>query len=146
MQKRLRAGNSLYARLSLVFGLLVAVPLAVSGLVLTLVARNSVLNSGEAMSRIGADAVMHTRDRLVNAVSHNLDQVTDQVSEAAQRSLKRTSDKHIKTSEHAVGEATEQLIRSGQGLFARASRESADVGKQRVREAGGRLRALHGQS
>src|SRR5437868_3512373 len=105
MQKRLRAGNSLYARLSLVFGLLVAVPLTVSGLVLTLVARNSVLNSGEAMSKIGEDAVMRMRDRLVTAVNRNLDQVTDEVSTAAKKSLNNASANHNKTSDKAVTEA-----------------------------------------
>src|SRR5439155_13648559 len=146
MQHRLRAGTSLYARLSLVFGLLVAVPLAVSGLVLTLVARNSVLNSGDVMSQIGRDAVMRTRDRLVTAVGRNLDEVTEQVSDAAQRSLKNTSNNHIKTSERAVSEATDQIIRNGRGVFYQAGQDSAGGGYDRVREAAADLRDLARES
>src|SRR5262249_40221260 len=61
MERMGRARTSLFARMSLIFGLLVAVPLAVSGLILSLVARNSVLDSGTAMSRIGEQAVYDTR-------------------------------------------------------------------------------------
>src|SRR5207244_4323684 len=65
MERKGRFRTSLFARMSLLFGLLVAVPLAVSGLILTLVGHHSIISSGEAMQNIGEQAVHKTKERLV---------------------------------------------------------------------------------
>jgi NtrC-family two-component system sensor histidine kinase KinB len=146
MQLKWTASTSLFVRVSRLFGLLVAVPLAVSGLVLTLVGRNSVLAAGLAMSSLGEEAVLRTRDRLVRAVQENLNEVTEQVSRAAQKSLEDASKDHIATSENAVGEATNQIILRGKDVFKRAGEKSALVGEKAVQDAAGKLRDVHRDS
>src|SRR5688500_1469212 len=94
--------TSLFARISLTFGLLVAVPLAVSGVLLGMVGQARILDSGDAMEVIGREAVNKTGNRLVTIVDRKFQDVTDQVSRSAETALQQASKKHIQTSDHAV--------------------------------------------
>lgn len=141
-----RARRSLFARMGLIFGLLVTVPLAVSGLLLSLVGRSSMLTSGRAMSRLGEHAVMRTRDSLVRAVQGSISDVTERVSGSAQRALEAASQKHIETSDQAVGQATTQIITNSRQAFQNAGQQSGELGKKAVLRAADELRNVHQDS
>lgn len=141
-----KARTSLFARITLTFGLLVAVPLAVSGLILGLIGSTSILDSGNNMAEIGKEAVIKTRDGLVREVENNLNEVTGELSRSAQLALERASRQHVETSDRAVGEATAEIISQGRGVFKQAGQESAVVGKRAVLQAADQLRQLHRES
>ncbi len=141
-----RARTSLFARMSLIFGLLVTVPLATSGLILSLIGRHGVLTAGNNMAKVGADVVHTTTERLVQAVAGKVDQVTEEIAGRAQRSLQDASAQHVRASDAAIDQAAGQIITQGQIAFLEAGRDSAETGKKAVGDAADDLRKLHHES
>ena len=90
MKLRWTTRTSLFARMSLLFGLLVTVPLIISGIVLSLAGRQGVIRSGNAVASLGQGAV---------------DQAAQRVKRVAGDTLTKTAGKNIDVSANSLDEA-----------------------------------------
>src|SRR6185436_2170987 len=92
MKLRWTTRTSLFARMSLLFGLLVTVPLIISGIVLSVAGRQGVIQSGNEVAKIGQTAVSTA---------------ADSVKSVAGETLRKTADKNVEVTATHLNKALE---------------------------------------
>lgn len=101
--------TSLFARMSLLFGLLVTVPLVISGIVLSLAGRNAIVTNGAEVADIGRQRLERTADRFKQVARGTLDEAANKVAEEGRRHLDTTSVDAINAGKKALKTHTEQM-------------------------------------
>ena len=137
---------SMLARLSAVFCALVAIPLAVTGGVLSLVGHHTVTRSTSELTRAGEEAVDSTRRRFQSLVSRGMSDAAREIEQIGSSALLAAGQQHTTFSTRILTRATDDLIAGANQAFTRASNRITERGNQLVRTARVTLEQLHKQS
>lgn len=143
MKLRWITRTSLFARMSLLFGLLVTVPLVISGIVLSMVGWNSVHQSGREVAGIGRDVLGQTKTSFREIARQTLDDATGKVAEEGNKRLDQTTGKAMKTGREVLEQSARQMSEQGKNTVGRATSGMATIGQQTLRQSLGDLRKVN---
>lgn len=132
MEKRGRIRISLFARMSLLFGLLVTVPLVISGIVLSMAAWNSLYHSQSEIAKSGADVVAETAVGFRNAAEDHLKRAADDVAALGRERLKETSQKTVDAGTEAFKRNTGQMKQYGQTAVGKATQRMTQTAESKL--------------
>jgi hypothetical protein len=146
MKLRSITRTSLFARMSLLFGLLVTVPLVISGIVLSLSGRRIVVDSGKNVAEIGTHAVETTAHQVGTVAKTNLDDAAAAMSEQAKQHLDTTVGKIVVKGRDAFARNTSEIKRQGEEAVQDATRRMVQVGERTVTRSLDAVRDLNRDS
>jgi signal transduction histidine kinase len=146
--------SSLLARIIFLFGVLVTIPLAVTGASLSLIGRDSVLSSGAELSRVGEDTFSESTAQLTRLATKRVEQTSQQLIDIGQSQLAQMGKDQMRLSGEVLADssrrlsttgtetlrsATERMARSTDTVLARSSAELRRMEADAVREASATL-------
>ncbi|MFN3652880.1 MAG: ATP-binding protein [Armatimonadota bacterium] len=132
--------TSLFARMSLLFGLLVTVPLIISGIVLSLAGWQTVYESGGDVADIGREAVRTTAADFEKLATTKLTDIEKDVVEQGKTHLKNTSDQAVEVGKGALASSANQMSERGQDAVKNAASKVGQVSRETVRNSHERVR------
>jgi signal transduction histidine kinase len=119
--------TSLFARMSLLFGLLVTVPLVISGIVLSLSGSRSVERAGRDIAGIGSDAIQQTRRDFQQLTRDQLDDAATDFAGVGGRILE---------------DATRKVVTKGTTSFEINAQQMGKKGQEAVGQATSKMEAV----
>ncbi|HEU4752463.1 MAG TPA: hypothetical protein VFU47_05085, partial [Armatimonadota bacterium] len=143
MIHRWKGRTSLFARMSRLFGLLVTVPLVISGLVLSLAGREVVFDIGKAVAGIGSQAVKENATEFNRVARSNLRAAANDIRDLGKERLKATSQKAVEAGTKAVADNTQRIKDRGQEAVGDATRAMSNAAGGAVRSSFQELRQLN---
>lgn len=146
MRLRWTTRTSLFARMSLLFGLLVTVPLIISGIVLSLVGRKSVIHSGMLVANLGQHAVGQATENVRKAAGQTLQDAADQNAQESARRLNETLGAAAEKSKEVLAENSAQMSKRGTEAVRSATQHVVREGNQAISSSLSDLRALNRES
>jgi len=132
--------------MSLLFGLLVTVPLVISGMVLSLAGWRGVFESGDEVAQIGAQAVELSADRFQKEAGDKMRDAGRNVAELGKQRLQTTSDKALAIGQKAFDRNAGLITQRGQTAVAGATKTVVRVGKEQLKSSLDGLAAANSNS
>ncbi len=127
MEKKGRIRTSLFARMSLLFGLLVTVPLVISGIVLSMAGWNSLYQSQSEIAKSGAGVVQRTADSFKEVAEDRLTTAAEKVADEGRDRLKETSGQTLDAGKEAFKSNTGLMKQQGRAAVEKATQEMVKV-------------------
>ncbi|MGV3721163.1 MAG: hypothetical protein ACO1SX_09665, partial [Actinomycetota bacterium] len=146
MKLRWKPRTSLFARMSLLFGLLVTVPLVISGMVLSLAGWRSVYESGSEVAIIGTQAVEQSADVFQKEAEKKMTEAGSKVADLGKERLQATSDQALEIGKQAFNRNAGLITERGQEAVSGATRNVVEVGENRLKSSLGDLAAANSKS
>lgn len=146
MKLRWKPRTSLFARMSLLFGLLVTVPLVISGMVLSLAGWRSVYESGSEVATIGTQAVELSADVFQREAQKKMSEAGSNVADLGKKRLQDTSDKALEIGKRAFDKNAGLITERGQTAVSGATRTVVEEGKKRLEVSLSNLAAANSKS
>jgi len=125
--------TSLFARMSLLFGLLVTVPLVISGIVLSLVGSGAVRESGSRVAEVGSEVLLDSTSQFKKEAKHRLDEAADEVSKEGQKALEATHKQGRLAAEKALKANQQAMSKIGANAVEQSVEKTAAVSTQTLR-------------
>ena len=138
--------TSLFVRMSMLFGLLVTVPLVISGIVLSLTGWKSVRQSGMDVAGIGIAAVSQSFEGFKDVARNRLTQTGERVAEHGSKRLQETSDRAREVGTKGLKKNTELMSRRSQQAVTETTQKMVQVGQEKLEHSLTQLRALNKDS
>lgn len=135
MKLRWQPRTSLFARMSLLFGLLVTVPLVISGIVLSLVGGRSVVESGNEVAAIGTLQLDLTADKFQREAEIEMRQAGKDVAKLGKERLGKISDQALQAGKRALLQNTGQMTERGKEAVSKATHAVVEVGQERLKSS-----------
>jgi two-component system phosphate regulon sensor histidine kinase PhoR len=140
--------SSLLVRLIFLFGLLVTIPLAVAGVLLSLTGRESVLSSGAELSRAGEDTFRESTWQLTRGATRGTKNASRQLIDIGQRQLTRLGQEQVRLSGQALRDSSRRLSQTATGTLRNATERMARTGDTVIAHSNAQLlhlqaRAVH---
>jgi signal transduction histidine kinase len=146
MNLRWRTRTSLFARMSLLFGLLVTVPLVISGIVLSLAGHRVIHDSGNEVAAVGSDTVKKTSETFRDVAERQLKQAAKSVADYGTDRLKETSKEAVMAGKAAFKDSTDRLKKSGAQAVETATDSMVEVANESLGKSLEDLRELNRES
>jgi two-component system phosphate regulon sensor histidine kinase PhoR len=115
--------------MSLLFGLLVTVPLVISGIVLSLVGWRTVHESGNTVAEIGRAKLDETTGKFKDVARRNLEQTQASFSQTGKKSLEQIRQSTVKAGSAALQENAVKMSQRGQAAVTEATHAMAGVSR-----------------
>jgi NtrC-family two-component system sensor histidine kinase KinB len=135
--------TSLFARMSLLFGLLVTVPLVISGLVLSLSGWRIVNDSGARVAEIGQDAVQQSVDKFGDIAKDRMGVAADRLAESNRKRVDAVRDQTLRIGKEKFRAHTSAMRTQGAAAVSDATRQMSDVASDELENS---LRQNHSLS
>src|SRR5262249_2672897 len=113
--------SSLLVRLIFLFGLLVTIPLAVAGVLLSLTGRDSVLSSGAELSRAGEDTFRQSTWQLTRGATRASENASRQLIQIGQRQLTQLGQDQVRLSGQVLRDSSQRLSQTATGTLRSAT-------------------------
>lgn len=146
MTFRWGASTSLFRRMSGLFGLLVTVPLIISGIVLSLAGWRVVYDNRDSMARAGHDALGMATAKYQQTAQSTLKKGAQDVAETGKTELQHTSDQLAETARAAARENAKSLYTDGETAVKQATQKVAEVGAGSLNDSLGALATMSEKS
>lgn len=101
--------SSLLARIIFLFGALVTVPLAVTGALLSVTGRESVLSSGAELSNVGEETFSESTAHLARLATRRMESTANQLIEIGQRHVTQLGDDQVRLSSEVLKDSSRRL-------------------------------------
>lgn len=138
--------TSLFARMSLLFGLLVTFPLVISGIVLSLAGWNSVRESGDEIARAGITAVDASADQFQRTAEEKMRDAGKNVAKMGRDRLETSSKDAIEAGKDAFISNAKQMTTRGQQAVTKATGSVVKAGEEGLRKSLDTLGQTHRDS
>jgi PAS domain S-box-containing protein len=138
--------TTLFARMSLLFGLLVTVPLVISGIVLSIAGWNSVNESGDDVAKVGALVVDRSASGFQREAKLKMGEAGQAVAAIGKDRLQKSSEKAVQLGKDAVVQNSERVTLRGQKAVASATDAVVSEGKRRLESSLGDLSKANRES
>src|SRR5205085_1383363 len=130
MKLRWTTRTSLFARMSLLFGLLVTVPLIISGIVLSLVGRQGVVRSGNDVASLGQSAVDLASQRVKRVAGETLKKTAGKNVDVSANRLNTALQGAKTEARNALNASADQMQQRGTRAVEKATTQVVDQGRQ----------------
>ena len=138
--------RSLFARMNLLFGLLVTIPLLISGLVLNLTGGQIVQQSGDKVAQIGTKAIETTTAGFNKAADDKLHQAANNVADIGRRHVASAAQEAVKQSSAKLAENAHQMRMRGGTAVSTATENVAKTADDTLEKSLDQLGKLNQQS
>jgi len=135
MKFQWKTRTSLFARMSLLFGLLVTFPLVISGIVLSLAGWNIVDDSGEDVARVGTLAVEQSAQQFQRKAETQMREAGREVAAMGQARLGTTSKAAVEAGKAAFVANAEKMTVRGKVAVTKATRSVVVAGERGLKES-----------
>lgn len=146
MKLNLKARTSLAARMSLLFGLLVTVPLVISGIVLSLAGWNGVHRIGGNAAEIGQNLIRDMSTGFSQVMGAQIDRTKTALVEENQNTLRQASKRAVSISRDAINKTSKDLSNNGTEAVNDATAQMVEVGERTLAQALREVKDLNQQS
>jgi two-component system phosphate regulon sensor histidine kinase PhoR len=138
--------SSLLVRLIFLFGLLVTIPLAVAGVLLSLTGRDSVLSSGEELSRAGEDTFRQSTAQLARGATRGSENASRQLIDIGQRQLTQLGKEQVRQSGQVLRDSSKRLSQTATDTLRSATERMARTGDTVIGRSNAQLRHLQSRA
>jgi len=135
MKFQWKTRTSLFARMSLLFGLLVTFPLVISGIVLSLAGWNSVYESGDDVAGVGTQAVEQSAQQFQRKAESKMREAGSKVALMGQARLEKTSKAAVEAGKSAFVTNAEKMTTRGQQAVTKATGSVVRAGEDGLRQS-----------
>lgn len=135
MKFQWKTRTSLFARMSLLFGLLVTFPLVISGIVLSLAGWNSVYESGDDVADVGTGAVERSAQKFQRTAAENMRDAGHKLADLGKKRLATTSKDAIESGKTAFVENARQMTERGQKAVTKATSSVVKAGEEGLKQS-----------
>lgn len=129
------ARTSLFARMSLLFGLLVTVPLVISGILLGLSGWSIVSDSGETVAEIGREALDKTSQQFGKIAQEQMTTAATTIAERNAERLDQTRMQTLQSAKKEFANHTSQLTKEGEAAVNDATGRMLSVAERELQRA-----------
>jgi signal transduction histidine kinase len=133
----------LLTKLALLFAALVAIPLTVNGIFLSVMGRNNLLSSGAELRGIAERTLRDSHKRLIRSATENAEQSSRELIRISREQLSALGEQQSRLSQNALKQSTERLIQTGSDALRKAMNRSVRVSHDAIDKSHAQLRALH---
>lgn len=127
--------TSLFARMSLLFGLLVTVPLVISGIVLSIAAGDTVNESGNDVAQIGTSAVGRQSSAFSAVANRKLQLASKAIADLSKQQVKNTADTAFNIGSQQFRENAEEMRKSGEIALSAATSKVVSLADAKLGES-----------
>lgn len=135
MKLQWKTRTSLFARMSLLFGLLVTFPLVISGIVLSLAGWNSVYESGDDVAGAGTQAVEQSAQQFQRKAEFKMREAGSNVAAMGQARLEKTSKAAVEAGKTAFTATAEKMTARGKIAVTKATGSVVDAGEEGLKKS-----------
>jgi PAS domain S-box-containing protein len=130
----------MFLRLVILFGALVAIPLAVSGVLLSFIGRSSVLQVGNDVTETSAGTMRDSSERLIGVATNSFTRSADTLIEQLRQQLEDSHQQQVKMSTQTLRQLSEGLKRSGTETLKEAINQVASDSRLKITQSSQLLR------
>lgn len=135
--------RKLLTRLLVLFGALVAVPLCVAGILLSLSGRNNIQASGAAISEVGGRAFSQSANELIELATRSSVESGRHMAALGRAQVLKLGEQQGQASEHALRASGGRLIDDGAKTLEASTEQMVRSSKDVLAASNRRLRELH---
>lgn len=138
-----RKPRRLLTKLALLFTALVAIPLMVNGIVLSVMGRNNLLASGAELRGIAEKTLRDSHERLIRSATENAEQSSRELIRISREQLGALGQQQSRLSQDALKQSNERLIQAGSDALRKAMNRAVQASHDAIDKSHAQLRALH---
>ncbi|MCS6861536.1 MAG: HAMP domain-containing protein, partial [Abditibacteriales bacterium] len=138
-----RGRRRLVTKLAWLFAALVAIPLTVNGIVLSVMGRNNLLSSGAELRGIAEKTLRDSHERLIRSATAHAEQSSRELIRISREQLRALGEQQSRLSQEALQQANERLIRAGSDALRKAMHRAVQASHEAIDNSHAQLRALH---
>ncbi len=136
-----RKRRKMLIRLVILFGALVTIPLAVSGALLSVIGRGSVLRVGNNVTTTGAKRMQESSDRLIDFAANSFNRSASHLIELSRQELENSQKQHAKMSVNTLQQLSCGLRECGDATLREAIDQMARESRRIITESNALLKA-----
>ncbi len=138
-----RKPRRLLTKLALLFAALVAIPLTVNGIFLSVMGRNNLLSSGAELRGIAEKTLRDSHERLIHSATENAEQSSRELIRISREQLGALGEQQSRLSQDALKQSNERLIQAGSDALRKAMNRSVKASHDAIDKSHAQLRTLH---
>lgn len=138
--------TSLFARMSLLFGLLVTLPLVISGIVLSVSGLRTIRESGRAVAAIGDQALDNTAESFRKVTREKLSAAGAALEKVAKDELARTTEEAVAAGKDVLSQNRGKMTEQGVRAVGQVTKRMVRLGQTTLKDSLKELRSLNQDS